>query len=119
MPLLTIITILLIISAAFSYLNDRLVKLPGTIGVVTISVIVSILILLAGNTSIGFAETFKTLANSIDFSKTVLDVMLGFLLFASAIHFDYQKLKEQRTAVFYLAHLVSWFLPVYLAACFI
>ena len=103
MDLLTIITILLIISAAFSYLNERLIKLPGTIGVVTISVIVSVLILLAGNTSSGLANTFKTLASSIDFSKTVLDVMLGFLLFASAIHFDYKKLKEQRLPVFLLS----------------
>lgn len=105
MDLLTIITILLIISAAFSYLNERLIKLPGTIGVVTISVIVSVLILLAGNTSSGLANTFKTLASNIDFSKTVLDVMLGFLLFASAIHFDYKKLKEQRLPVFLLSTL--------------
>lgn len=103
MDLLTIITVLIIISAAFSYLNVRFIKLPGTIGVVTISVVVSILILIAGKTSNGISNTIITLSKSIDFSKVLLDVVLGFLLLASALHFDYQKLKEQRLPVLLLS----------------
>lgn len=105
MDILTIITILLIISASFSYLNERFIKLPGTIGVVTISVMVSVLILLAGNVNNGIANTFKTLAQSIDFSTILLNVMLGYLLFASAIHFDYRQLREQRAPVLILSTL--------------
>jgi CPA1 family monovalent cation:H+ antiporter len=105
MDLLTIITILIIISAVFSYLNERVLKLPGAIGVVTISIVVSILILVIGKTSNGLTNTIKTLAQSIDFSKVLLNIMLGFLLFASAFHFDYQKLKEQRLPVFLLSTL--------------
>ncbi len=105
MDLLTIITILIIISAAFSYFNERFIKLPGTIGVITISVFVSILILLAGKTSNGIAETITKLAENIDFSEVLLNVMLGFLLFASALHFDYHKLKEQRLPVLILSTL--------------
>ena len=103
MNLLTIITILIFISAVFSYLNERLIKLPGTIGVVTISVVVSVVILIAGKTSNGITATITTLAHNIDFSKVLLDVMLGLLLFASALHFDYQKLKEQRLLVLVLS----------------
>jgi CPA1 family monovalent cation:H+ antiporter len=103
MDLLTIITVLLIITSAFSYLNERLIKLPGTIGVASISVAVSVLILIAGKTNSGVANIFKTLAHNIDFSTVLLNVMLGFLLFASALHFDYQKLKEQRLPVFLLS----------------
>jgi CPA1 family monovalent cation:H+ antiporter len=51
MDLLTIITILIIISAVFSYLKERILKLPDVIGVVTISIIVSILILVLGKTN--------------------------------------------------------------------
>lgn len=105
MDVLTIFTILIIISAVFSFLNERFIKLPGTIGVVTISVVVSILILVAGKTSNGLANTIKTLAHSIDFSKVLLDVMLGFLLFASALHFDYAKLKRERLPVLILSTL--------------
>lgn len=103
MDLLTIITILISISAAFSYLNQRFIKLPGTIGVVTISVAVSMLILIGGKTDKGIAHTITTLAHNIDFSAVLLDIMLGFLLFASALHFDYQKLKEQRLPVVVLS----------------
>jgi CPA1 family monovalent cation:H+ antiporter len=103
MDMLTIITILIIISAAFSYLNDRFIKLPGTIGVMTISVVVSILLLIAGKTNNIIAETIITLANGINFSEVLLDVMLGLLLFASALHFDYKKLKEQRFPVLFLS----------------
>ena len=105
MDVLTIITILIIISAAFSYFNERFIKLPGTIGVITISVVVSIIILIAGKTNNTIAKTMVTLANSINFSKVLLDVMLGLLLFASALHFDYRKLKEQRLPVFLLSTL--------------
>ncbi len=105
MDLLTIITILIIISAVFSYLNERIIKLPGVIGVVTISIVVSILILVIGKTSNGLTNNIKTLAQSIDFSKVLLNIMLGFLLFASAFHFDYQKLKEQRLPVLLLSTL--------------
>ena len=103
MDVLTIATVLIMVSAAFSYLNQRLIKLPGTIGVITISVVVSILILVVGKTGNGLAQTIITLAHSIDFPSILLNVMLGFLLFASAIHFDYQKLKEQRWPVLLLS----------------
>jgi CPA1 family monovalent cation:H+ antiporter len=105
MALLNIITILIIISAVFSYLNDRDIKLPGAIGVVTISILVSILLLVLGKTSNGLADAIKTFSQSIDFSKVLLNIMLGFLLFASAFHFEYQKLKEQRLPVFLLSTL--------------
>jgi CPA1 family monovalent cation:H+ antiporter len=105
MDLLTIITILISISAVFSYLNERIIKLPGVIGVVTISIVVSILILVLGQTSNGLTNTIETFAKSIDFSKVLLNIMLGFLLFASAFHFEYQKLKEQRLPVFLLSTL--------------
>lgn len=105
MDLFSIITILLIISAAFSYLNVRFVKLPGTIGVVTVSIVVSVVILIAGKTNSQLATTFTDFAKDINFSKVLLDVMLGFLLFASALHFDYRKLQEQRLPVLLLSTL--------------
>ncbi len=105
MDLLTIFTILIFISAVISYLNDRFVKLPGTIGIVTISVVASIIILIVGKTSNSLTKSITNLTTNINFSHTLLDVMLGFLMFASAIHFDYNKLKEQRWPVLLLTTL--------------
>lgn len=103
MGLLTVFTILICISAAFSYLNERLIKLPATIGIVTISVAVSVLILIVGETSSVLTSYITSVATRINFSQALLNVMLGFLVFAAAIHFDYQKLKEQRWPVFFLS----------------
>lgn len=105
MDALTIITVLITISAAFAYLNERFVKLPGTIGVISISVIVSLLILILGKTDKGLSGTLTTLAHNINFSKVLLNIMLGLLLFAGALHFDYKKLKELRWEVLLLSTL--------------
>lgn len=105
MDILTLLTILVIISAGFSYFNQRFLKLPGTIGVVTISVIVSVFIVIIGKANIATADKVREISSGINFSKVLLDVMLGFLLFASALHFDYKKLKEQRWPVFILSTL--------------
>lgn len=94
MNILTIITFLVIISAGFSYLNVKFLKLPATIGVMTVSMVVSLLVLIPGKTDEGVSGGIRAMMHSIDFSKVLLDVMLGFLLFASALHFDFQKLRR-------------------------
>jgi len=105
MDLLQLITLLLVLSAGISYLNQRLIKLPGTIGVVAISVVISIVIVIIGKANNELSAKIKEVSNSMDFSRILLDVMLGFLLFASALHFDYQKLRKQRWPVFALSTL--------------
>lgn len=105
MNLLQLVTLLLLVSAGISYINQRFIKLPGTIGVVAISVVVSVIVVIAGKTNSELAGKIKEASDSMDFSRILLDVMLGFLLFASALHFDYQKLRKQRWPVFVLSTL--------------
>ncbi|MDQ6843828.1 MAG: sodium:proton antiporter [Bacteroidota bacterium] len=105
MDILSIITILIIISAGFSYLNERFVKLPGAIGMMTMSVVASIVVLIIGRIGDEKSNLLTTLAHNINFSEVLLNVMLGFLLFASALHFDYQKLKALRRPVLILSTL--------------
>ena len=105
MDILSIITILIIISAGFSYLNERFVKLPGAIGVMIMSVVVSIVVLIIGRIGDEKSNLLTKLAHNINFSEVLLNVMLGFLLFASALHFDYQKLKALRRPVLILSTL--------------
>jgi CPA1 family monovalent cation:H+ antiporter len=99
MPLFTIITSLFGISSLFSFINARWIKLPGVIGVMLLAIISSILTLVAGKTFPAFSQLILGLSDEIDFSKTVLDIMLGFLLFASALHFDTGKLKENLQSI--------------------
>lgn len=99
----TAITILVTISGLISYLNHRFVKLPGTIGIMVIAITLSVLIMITGKSFPAAYDLVSELTSSIDFTKTLLDVMLAFLLFASALHFDFQKLKEQKRTVLILS----------------
>lgn len=69
------------------------------------SVVASIVVLVTGRFGDEKSNFLTTLAHSINFSEVLLNVMLGFLLFASALHFDYQKLKALRRPVLILSTL--------------
>ena len=43
MNLFLIIALLIIVSAVYSYINARFLKLPGTIGIVTLAILGSVL----------------------------------------------------------------------------
>lgn len=103
MDTFTTITILVTISAIISYINQRFVKLPGTIGIMVIAISLSILILITGKTFPVAHDFIAALTANIDFTKTLLDIMLAFLLFASALHFDFEKLKAQKLPVLILS----------------
>ena len=103
MDTFTLITALISISAFISYLNIRYIKLPGAIGVMVVSIFLSVFILVTGKAFPAAFSFIKEVTGGIDFTKTLLDVMLAFLLFASAFHFDYRKLKEQRRPVLVLS----------------
>ncbi|GAB3887510.1 cation:proton antiporter [Spirosoma agri] len=103
MDIFTAASALVGISALLSYVNARFVRLPGTIGVVVLTLVLIVLILIVGSVSSGFARTLIDITEQIDFSKTLLDVMLGFLLFAAALHFDLDDLREQFRPVIILS----------------
>jgi len=103
MDTFTTIAILFTISAFISYINHRYVKLPGTIGIMVIAIVLSLFILIAGKSFPEVYNFIKNLTSSLDFTKALLDIMLAFLLFASALHFDFEKLKEQKRPVLILS----------------
>jgi CPA1 family monovalent cation:H+ antiporter len=103
MDIFTAASALVGISALLSYVNARFVRLPGTIGVVVLTLVLIVLVLIVGNVSSGFARMLIGITEQIDFSKTLLDVMLGFLLFAAALHFDLDDLKQQFRPVLILS----------------
>ena len=105
MNILTVITVLIIISALFSYLNERFIKMTPVIGVMTISVIVSLSVLVVGQIGDEKYNLITRFANNIDFSKVLLDVMLAFLLFAAALQLDNQKLSVLKGPVFLFSTL--------------
>lgn len=82
MKLFNILAVLITLSAVFSYINYRFIKLPTTIGVMAISLLGSLGITLLGPLGFGLEEDALRLLDSIDFDETLLHGMLSFLLFA-------------------------------------
>lgn len=104
MDLLQISAALISLTALFSFLNHVYLKLPSTIGVMVISITLSLMLLLLG--SMGFPlllQQEKSLLEGIDFSTTLLHGMLSFLLFAGALHVDLNRLSEMKWVVASLA----------------
>ena len=112
MEALKLISLIITLSAVLAYLNIRFLKLPSTIGVMVLSLLVSLLLLLAGATS-PIGSFVKNLMVQIDFSDFLLDFMLGFLLFAGALHTDVKRLRAAKWAILTYATagtLISTFL---------
>jgi len=99
MEIYNIITIIILLAAVFGYINHRFIKLPGTIGIMLISLIASLAIIGIGSIFPDFfLQTIQSI-RAIDFNTVVLKVMLSFLLFAAAIHIDVKKLRSQRMSI--------------------
>jgi CPA1 family monovalent cation:H+ antiporter len=106
MKLFNIIAILLTLSAAFGYLNHRYLKLPAVIGTMLISIALSVGIVVLGHLGqlgLGIEEQWLGVVRSIEFDKTLLVGMLGFLLFAGALEIDLDELLQRKWEVLLLA----------------
>ena len=99
MELYNVITIIIVLAAIFGYINHRFIKLPGTIGIMLISLIASLAVVGIGIIFPTFFEKTTNAIGFIDFQTLLLKVMLSFLLFAAAIHIDSKKLKSERISI--------------------
>lgn len=106
-------SILIVIAALFGYINVRFLKLPITIGLMIITIGFTFILLGIGLFDDTLLEQEKALIAQIDFESILLDIMLSFLLFAGALHTNFEQLKVQRSPVLAFATfgvLVSTFL---------
>jgi CPA1 family monovalent cation:H+ antiporter len=103
MKLFNILAILVTLAAAFSYVNHRYIRLPNTIGVMLISLLVSLGLIALGSFGLGLEEDARHLLESIDFDETLLHGMLSFLLFAGALHVNLGDLARQKWIIGTLA----------------
>lgn len=99
MPAYNLIVIIIVITAVFSYINFRFIRLPATIGIMLISLVMSLVIILTGFVHPGFLGSVTRLVGAIDFNTALMKVMLGFLLFAGAMHIDIRLLKKEGAAI--------------------
>lgn len=98
-----IITIIIVLTAVFAYINHRVIKWPPTIGIMVISLSASVLLAALGEYNPFFSDKAIKFAASIDFQDVLMNFMLSFLLFAGAIHIDADKLKKERWPILVLS----------------
>lgn len=91
-----IATVLIFLSAVFGYINVRFLKMPNTIGLMIITIIFTLGVLLFSYIDPTLLNLEKSIISSIDFKSILLDEMLSFLLFAGALHTNFEQLKIQR-----------------------
>lgn len=93
-------SVLIVLAALFSYANLRFLKLPGTIGIMIIAMLVSVAIRLLGDSYFPDAtKDFFQLFKSLDFNEILMGAMLNFLLFAGAMHVNILDLKNLRWTI--------------------
>ncbi len=105
MSLFAILSILIVLAALFGYINVRFIKLPITIGMMLISIIFSLIVLIIGQVDPTILQLEQQLIGGIDFEKVLMDGMLSFLLFAGALHVDFEQLKKQAWPIISFATL--------------
>lgn len=93
------LTVIVVLAAAFGFINFKYLKLPSTIGVMMISIIASLGVVAIGWWKPSFFETTIHFIRTIDFNNVLMKIMLSFLLFAGAMHINTQALRKERQAV--------------------
>lgn len=99
MNLFNIVAVLITLSAAFGYVNHRFIRLPNTIGLMLISILVSLGLVTVGHlipSTLGIEEHWRSFLQNIDFNKSLMVGMLGFLLFAGSLHVDSEELLRRK-----------------------
>lgn len=99
MALIHTLTILICLAALFSYVNHRLLKLPITIGLMAVALVFSLVLLALGKMGFGVEAEAQRFIGAIDFNEALMHGMLGFLLFAGALHVKLDELLDLKWVI--------------------
>lgn len=107
MNILQIASLIIVLAATFGAINYLFLRLPSAIGILVVAFVTSLTILGLDwiVPSLTIAEEVRAVVTGIDFSDTLLEGMLGLLLFAGALHVKISDLRAQWRLVFLMATL--------------
>lgn len=105
MELYYILSGLVVLTSLFSYINVRVIKMPSTVGVMMIALLVAFGLVTFGNIFPKTVSGLKLFVGSINLHELLMGVLLNFLLFAGALHIRINDLREEKTAIFMLSTL--------------
>lgn len=107
MTILQITSLLIVLAGAFGTINYLFLKLPASIGILIVALLASFAVMGLDVLlpALGMADAVKAMVEGIEFSKALLEGMLGLLLFAGALHVKISDLKQEWRLVFLMATL--------------
>ncbi|MBA98944.1 MAG: sodium:proton antiporter [Sulfitobacter sp.] len=107
MAVLQITSLLIVLAGVFGAINYLFLKLPSAIGILIVALVTSFGLLGVDYVwpGLGIADSVRGMVASIDFSETLLEGMLGLLLFAGALHVKTSDLRREWLAVLLMATL--------------
>ena len=103
MNIFALLSILVCLAAAFSLISHRVLRLPAAVGVMLLSLAMSMLLAVSGRAIPSLDAAASAIMAHINFSAVVLHGMLAFLLFAGAMKLNLADLTRQKAAVFTLS----------------
>ena len=101
MSIFDIVALLIFLSGLFIFVNTFFLKLPSSIGLMIMALVLSAVVLIVGSIfpDLHLAEHVK----EYEFEEILYQLVLSFMLFAGALNIDFNKLARQRTPVLVLA----------------
>jgi Na+:H+ antiporter len=97
-----IVAVLLVVAAGMAYVNHRFLRMPATIALMLMSLIIAVGLLgLAqfGGAGLRIEVAAEDLIRGIDFPQVLLGGLLPLLLFAGALHVNLDDLAENRWSI--------------------
>ena len=83
------------LSATFAYVNHRFIKMPFVIGLFFLTTVLSLVVLSSKYWDVEDYALIKSAIEHTDISSLILEIMLGFLLFAGSLHTRWSDIKTQ------------------------
>lgn len=115
MAVYELICLIIFLTAVFAYVNHQFIKWPPTIGIMALSLICSVSLLTFRHVVPELFTKVTGIVASINFGEILMKIMLGFLLFAGAIHVDYRQLKKEMLTVLVLS-TIGTFIATFLVS---
>jgi len=120
MSIFDIIAVLMTLAALFGYINHRWLKLEPTVGLLMISLASSLGIMALHwmFPRLEIVNQIQNMVGGIDFNEALMHGMLGFLLFAGALHVDLEYFVRRKGTIASLATIglfISTFLVGWLS----
>lgn len=103
MSIQLIIGLLLTITSIAGFINYKYIKLPNSIGLTLVTLLISISLMILGKFGFHLDVELAKIIGEINFKKTVMEFMLSFILFAGSLHINAEHMFKFRYVIAQLA----------------